>query len=57
MTSGADSPSPGRPSGMTFSRSYKVPEPDYPAGVTARYVVNDLELLNGIQHVTDSKTE
>ncbi len=42
---------------MTFSRSYKVPEPDYPAGVTARYVVNDLELLNGIQHVTDSKTE
>ncbi|KAE9883056.1 SUMF1/EgtB/PvdO family nonheme iron enzyme [Escherichia coli] len=57
VTRGADSSSSGRPSGMTFSRNYKVPEPDYPAGVTARCVVNDPKPLNGIQHVTDSKTE
>jgi formylglycine-generating enzyme len=37
---GADHPSPGWPSGLTFSRSYKIPEPDFPAGVTARCVVN-----------------
>ena len=42
---------------MTFSRNYKVPEPDSPAGVTARCVVNDPKPLNGIQHITDSKTE
>ncbi|WP_428945853.1 formylglycine-generating enzyme family protein [Pantoea sp. FN060301] len=44
---GADHPAPGRPSGMTFSRSYEVPEPGYPAGVTARCVVNEPEPLNG----------
>ncbi len=35
VTRGADYPSPGWPYGMTFSRSYKVPEPYYSAGVTA----------------------
>jgi formylglycine-generating enzyme len=43
---GAIRPSPGRPSGLTFSRSYKIPEPDYPAGITARCVVNEPEPLN-----------
>ncbi|KMK19303.1 hypothetical protein ABW09_08000 [Pluralibacter gergoviae] len=43
---GATRPAPGRPSGLTFSRSYQVPEPGYPAGITARCVVNDPHPLN-----------
>ena len=46
VTRGADQPSPGWPSRMTFSRSYKEPEPDYPAGVTARCVVNESNPLD-----------
>ena len=43
---GATRPAPGRPSGLTFSRSYQVPEPGSPAGITARCVVNDPHPLN-----------
>lgn len=43
---GAIRPAPGRPSGLTFSRSYDIPEPGYPAGNTARCVVNEPEPLN-----------
>lgn len=43
---GAIRPAPGRPSGLTFSRSYDIPEPGYPAGHTARCVVNEPDPLN-----------
>ena len=45
---GATRPAPGRPSGLTFSRSYQVPEPGYPAGITARCVVNAPHPLNAM---------
>ncbi|MBB1199827.1 hypothetical protein EGM70_05865 [Enterobacteriaceae bacterium 89] len=37
---GGDSPVPGFPSGLTFSRSLRVKDPEYPVGTTARCAVN-----------------
>lgn len=34
---------PGVPEGLTFSRSYKIKDADYPAGTTARCVINSAE--------------
>jgi len=47
---GATRPTPGRPSGLTFSRSYKVPEPGFPAGITARCVANEPHPLSAMEN-------
>ena len=37
---GGDNPVPGFPSGLTFSRSFRIKDPEAPLGTTARCVVN-----------------
>lgn len=37
---GGDNPVPGFPSGLTFSRSFQIKDPEAPLGTTARCVVN-----------------
>lgn len=43
---GASNPLPGFPSGLSFSRSYEVKDPDVPIGTTARCVVNFPQSIN-----------
>jgi formylglycine-generating enzyme required for sulfatase activity len=43
---GKDFSIPGVPEGLTFSRSYKIKDADYPAGTTARCVINSAEPIN-----------
>jgi len=47
---GVSDPFPGRPSGLTFSRSYKIPEPGFPAGITARCVANEPHPLSAMEN-------
>lgn len=46
VTRGASDPFPGAPYSLTFNRGYKIPEPSYPAGITARCVINEPSPIN-----------